>query len=626
MNVSYHTARASIVRRSSVLLTGFLLLIAAGCHDDDGTGPAPTGTVAGTISSSLGGPLEGVEVTVAPTSGTAPGAVTTGADGKFSVSGVAVADGKGTISLAGLPDNCTDPGDIAYTGLANGVTMTKDIEVTCEPPLGTVTGVVTSSLGGPLADVTVSLDPDGDAAAVTDTTAADGSYTFASVPVGAGSVSLTDGIPDNCSAPSAASYEGLEDDSTKTVNFEVTCEPTTGALTVKVIGLVDLDAAITVTGPNSFDTTLTATSTLTDLEPGSYTVTADTLVIDDPVVVSRYLAIVEQSVDTVTAGDTVTATVTYAIRTGSGGLWFTNTGSKTISRFAAAQLHASGNPADTTGITTANGALFAAFDSSGNFWASSATSNDLVAFTRDQLVAGGTPTPTLTLSSTALQDPRGIAFDANRNLWVANSANGTLIEFSASQVEDGGSATPYLSITTTGLSHPTAIAFDTAGNLWVTDNQASQVVKFTPAQLAVAGAHAPTVVLGAASGSLDHPTALAFDAADNLWVANAPAAATAQSVVSFAPTDRAATGNPEPGTTIILDDGSSPYGLAFDESGSLWVALNAADALVKFTADQLSTGGALTPDVTITAGAGGSLDGPSALIFDPHAEGLPISW
>jgi sugar lactone lactonase YvrE len=381
-----------------------------------------------------------------------------------------------------------------------------------------------------------------------------------------------------------------------------------------------------VTGPNGFDTTLTASSTLTDLEPGSYTVTADTLVVDDPVVVSRYLAVVEQSPDTVTAGDTVTANVTYAIRTGSGGLWFTNTGSSTISRFAAAQLHASGTPTDTTGITTADGALFAAFDSSGNLWASSATSADLVAFTRDQLVAGGTPTPTRTLSSTALQDPRGIAFDAHRNLWVANAGNGTLLEFSASQVEDGGPQTPYLTITNTGLSQPTAIAFDAAGNLWVTDREGGRVAKFTPAQLAVDGDHAPAVVLSASSGSLDHPSALAFDVSDNLWVANDPAAGTAASVVSFAPTDRAVTGTPEPSTTITLDDDSSPYGLAFDESGSLWIALNSANALVKFTTDQLSTGGALTPDVTITQAAGGSMSGPSALIFDPHAAGLPINW
>jgi hypothetical protein len=130
MNCPRFHASAGMARRSALLLAALLLGVGA-CHDDDGTGPAPTGTVAGTVTSSLGGPISGITISVTPASGTAPSDVTTDGDGEFSVSGVPVADGKGTISLAGLPDNCTDPGTIAYSGLANGQTVTKEIEVDC---------------------------------------------------------------------------------------------------------------------------------------------------------------------------------------------------------------------------------------------------------------------------------------------------------------------------------------------------------------------------------------------------------------------------------------------------------------------------------------------------------------
>ncbi len=623
MTFPHILAPAKIARRSTLLLAS-LLLVAAGCHDD-GTGPAPTGTVAGTITSTLGGALSGVKITATPTSGAAPAEVTTDGDGKFSIAGVPVSDGKGTISLAGLPGNCTDPGDVAYSGLAKGQAVTKDIEVDCDPLTGTVAGTVTSSLGGPLADLTVSVDPDGDAPAVSGTTDADGKYSVAGVPLGSGSVAVS-GVPDNCSVPAAATYDGLADDATKTVDVTVSCEATTGALTVTVTGVVNFDANVQVTGPNSYSTAITQTTTLTDLEPGSYTVSGMPVVVDDPVVVSRYVAATAGSPVSVAAGDTAAVAVTYAIRTGSGGLWFTNRGSKSISRFAAGQLHASGSPADTTSITTSIGALFAAFDSSGNLWVSNASDDELRAYTRDQLVDGGTPTPTRKLTSTDLAGPRGIAFDGNGNLWVVNAGNGNILQFSAAQVKNGGAATPAISITSTGLSNPTGAAFDAAGNLWIADFGGSVVAKYTVAQLTAGGSATPAVPLSATSGSLNHPTALAFDASGNLWVANDTPVGADNIIVSFAKADLASTGSPAPGVSIEMSGNPGPYGLAFDESGSLWAALNSANELVSYSAAQLASAGALTPSVVITAAAGGTMNGPSALVFDPHAAGLPIRW
>lgn len=624
-----HTGAAWFRRGPALILAALIVFSAAACNDDDdgGTGPAPTGTVAGTITSSLGGPVAGITVTATPTNGTAPTGVATGADGKFSIAGVPVSDGKGTLSFTGIPANCTDPGSVAYTGLTSSGTVTKDVELTCHELVGTVSGTVTSSLGGPLADVEVTVDPDGDdAAPVETTTDADGKYSVTGLPVGAGSVSITDGLPDNCTAPSEATYEDLEDGGTETVDFTVTCAETTGALKVTVLGLLAIDAAVNVSGPDGFDTTLTATATLADLAPGSYTVTADSVVVDDSVVDSRFLAVVVGGSATVEAGDTATATVTYAIRTGSGGLWFSNTGNSTIARLAAGQLHASGSPVDTTNITVTDGVLFAAFDRDENLWTSTAGSNELSRYTRDQLVAGETPTSQYTLISAALVDPRGIAFDAGGNVWVANSGNGTIVKILKQYLDVGGTSPAAVTITLTGIANPTAIAFDAAGSLWITDRSGNQVAELDATQLTTTATVVPNTILGATGGSLNHPQALAFDASGNLWVANdAPEGdGREDTIVGFGSTLLDNDGAPTPSVTITLSDDADPYGLAFDESGSLWVSLHGTSQIVSFTATQLSDGGDLTPTVTITAGAGASLNSPSALVFDPHALGLPI--
>ncbi len=616
-------APSTIARRSAALLAGLLLAVGA-CHDDDGTGPAPTGTVAGTVTSSIGGPISGIKITAKPTSGTAPAEVTTDGDGKFSISGVPVSDGKGTVSLAGLPDNCTDPGALAYSGLANGKTVTKDVEVDCDPLTGTVAGTVTSSVGGPLADVHVSVDPAGDAAAMDATTDADGKYSIVGVPIGAGTVSLGVGIPANCTTPDAKLYDGLEDGVTKAVDFTVPCDATTGSLTVTLTGVVDFDASVSVTGPGGYDTVVTETTTLTDLEPGSYSVSGAPVVVDDPVVISRYVAATAGSPASVVAGETASVAVTYAIRTGSGGLWFTNEGNGKIARFAAGQLHASGSPVDTTSITGPASPFGAAFDSAGNLWVTGAADDKLVAYSREQLVAGGTPAPLRTLTG-SMDSPNAIAFDGNGTLWVASGTNNSLIGYSAAQIKAGGNPTPAFTITSSDLNDPGSLAFDADGNLWVGNLGNASLVAFSPGQLAGGGSVSASFKLTPSSG-LVAPTGLAFDESGNLWVANSDPVGSTAGVLSFTPVQLTSGGTPAPTVTLLLANPSLTGGLAFDESGSLWISNAGANTLQKYSADQLATSGTPTPATTVSLGAGGSLNVPAALVFDPHAEGLPIRW
>lgn len=187
-----------------------------------GGGPAPTGSVAGTVTRSGGGPIAGATVTVTP-----GGTATTSSAGQFSVTGVPV--GSGTVAVSNLPSGCTAPAAKAYAIASAGQTATVDLTVSCSttPTTGTVTGTVTRSTGGGIAGATVTVAPGGTA-----TTAATGQYSVANVAVGSGTVTVAN-LPTGCTAPAAKPYTIASAGQTVTVDFTVTCTapPTGNSLT-----------------------------------------------------------------------------------------------------------------------------------------------------------------------------------------------------------------------------------------------------------------------------------------------------------------------------------------------------------------------------------------------------------
>lgn len=183
---------------------------------------APTGTVAGTISSSLGGTISGVAVTVTPTGGSQSPVFTTAANGQYSIV-VPVLSGAGTIGLANLPANCTAPSPATpYSGLTANNTVTVNITVQCAQPPGAVSGTVTRSDDGlPIQGATATLTPTGGSALAGVTTNASGVYTRSNVPVGDGNIQLTT-LPAGCSH-SGTPYTGVTSGNTVTVNIVATC-------------------------------------------------------------------------------------------------------------------------------------------------------------------------------------------------------------------------------------------------------------------------------------------------------------------------------------------------------------------------------------------------------------------
>jgi sugar lactone lactonase YvrE len=398
-----------------------------------------------------------------------------------------------------------------------------------------------------------------------------------------------------------------------------------GSLTVTITAPAGVTPSVTVSGPAGYRQSLSATQTLSGLAVGNYTVTAASVAVSNPIVATVYAGTVTGETATVSAGATATASVSYAARPGSGALWVANSNGSTVVAYTAAQLGASTGAAPATALTTGAGAIQSgvAFDAGGNLWVASYSNNTVVEFTASQLGASGSPAPAVTLSATggSLNRPTTLAFDASGTLWVGNVGSNTVVAFTASQLGASGSPAPAVTLSATGgsLNNPIALAFDVSGTLWVTNDVSSTVVAFAPSQLTASGSPAPAVTLSATGGSLNAPEALAFDVSGTLWVGNAGS----NTVVAFTASQLGASGSPMPTATLSPNAGSlnAPVGLAFDASGSLWVANAANNTVVAFAASQLVGSGAPAPTVTLS---GSSLAGPVGLAFDPPSENLPL--
>ncbi len=129
--------------------------------------------------------------------------------------------------------------------------------------------------------------------------------------------------------------------------------------------------------------------------------------------------------------------------------------------------------------------------------------------------------------------PTGLVLDAAGNLYIADSGNhairkitasGTLSTFAGNgrpgYIGDGGAAG------SAQLNNPTALAIDAAGNIYVADTDNGVIRKITP------GGGTITTIAGtgsngysgdggpATSATLNHPRGLAVDAAGNIYIAD----------------------------------------------------------------------------------------------------------
>lgn len=323
------------------------------------------------------------------------------------------------------------------------------------------------------------------------------------------------------------------------------------------------------------------------------------------------------------------------------GLWLPNYGGNTITEFTGSNLTASGTPS--ANLTNSSADLSEpwtiAFDKNGNLWSTNynnGSNGTITEYTASQLKnLGSNPAPTPNVVISGLAGPSGLTFDSAGDLWVADWLHHKLVEFTPSQLATTGSPTPTITITSASFSSLSAVEFDKSGNLWVADNSSTadstgstgEVFEFTPSQLSAGGSQSPSIAL--ATSTIDRPYPIAFDKSGNLWLANFDT----DTVQEFAASDLTGSGVITPAATVTLSETNvttstgtaqsldGPNGLAFDNSGDLWVSNWYSDnhgSLAEFTPSQIAASGSPSPKVFLDSDASGSnMNNPVLIAFGP---------
>lgn len=165
-------------------------------------------------------------------------------------------------------------------------------------------------------------------------------------------------------------------------------------------------------------------------------------------------------------------------------------------------------------------------------------------YTDEYLIDNG-PGPPATANAGEFCDPADLALDGSGNLWVADSGDHRVLEFtppfstgmsaslelgfSASVGMNSPSSSWFSQVDATNFAFPSALAFDAQGDLWVADGGFSRVLEFVPPF--TSGMAASLVIgqqdfawVGTTSqptvNGLNEPGALAFDAHGDLIVAD----------------------------------------------------------------------------------------------------------
>jgi len=212
------------------------------------------------------------------------------------------------------------------------------------------------------------------------------------------------------------------------------------------------------------------------------------------------------------------------------------------------------NPSLANGFTVPTSLVF---DSSGNLWVSDRLDNRVLEFkppftdgmnASSVIGQSGISSFSNNLNATpsTLWGPEGIAFDSKGSLWVADEEHNRVLEFAASSLgtndpnaalEIGQPAGAYQFTNNTavdtagGFVGPFGVVFDSSGNLWVSDHRNNRVLEF---QQPLTDGEAASLEIGQPRGvtaftssvpatnqtALDNPLGIAFDQSGDLWVAD----------------------------------------------------------------------------------------------------------
>jgi len=309
-------------------------------------------------------------------------------------------------------------------------------------------------------------------------------------------------------------------------------------------------------------------------------------------------------------------------RSNAQGLWVAN--ENYISEFQGSALESSGAPdaRHTFGIKDYLDPFSIAFDHHDNLWITDLSDlrggdvaimevrhTDVASLKRGSMAKRRLITPNgVGVKNTGWL---GIDFDAAGDLFVSNTGQ-QFLEVPRNRLEKKRPS-PSIVVSLPGSTFiPGAIRFGASDNLWVVAAGVSQLLRFAPGDRAASGPPEPGLTVNLPDFFIVMD--LSFDRSGNLWLAGLALQGMGpfiDEVEMISAADLAGTGSIFPSVSLTITSsvfGSGPClgGIDFDRSGDLWVSVvgsngvcEADTQLVEFTPSQLSTGGNLTPSVTI---------------------------
>lgn len=192
----------------------------------------------------------------------------------------------------------------------------------------------------------------------------------------------------------------------------------------------------------------------------------------------------------------------------------------------------------------------------------------------------------------------GLALDATGDIWIGSASN------NASQLVEASSTGTGLYATTPGgggIINPIFVAVDPAGNIWTANQGGSFATPNTVSELNPATGLFLSGAAGYASGGINTPSAIAFDAASNAWVSNYGGS----SLTWLTPAGAAIVGSPFTGGGL-----KSPSDVAIDGAGNVWVSNWGGSGTSEFSG---TTGAAITPALGYYRGVTGNYEGSVAI-------------
>jgi uncharacterized protein (TIGR03437 family) len=198
---------------------------------------------------------------------------------------------------------------------------------------------------------------------------------------------------------------------------------------------------------------------------------------------------------------------------------------------------------------------------------------------------GGSP------AAAQLSSPNAVALDSKGNIYIADTGNQRIRMISGGTINTiaGNGTAGYLgdgaAATAAELNSPSGLAFDSSGNLYIADTKNNVIRKVTNGNIStVAGDNTQPAGYGGDGGAatvavLSGPTAIAFDSAGNMYIAdNGNNLIRKVDTNSIITTYVGGTGGSN-GTSGRLN---APNGISLDASGALYIADSGNQRVAKF--------------------------------------------